>query len=61
MKKLTDIYNQMISEGSLKDDLGQRTILEELEKVNDGISRSKAKSLFLKILIIVKVYIFGVV
>ena len=60
MKKLTDIYDQMILEGSLKDDLGQRTILEELEKVNDGISRSKAKSLFLKNIDNFKgVYIWG--
>ena len=39
MKKLTDIYDKMISEGSLKDDPGQRTVLEELEKVNHAISK----------------------
>ena len=48
MKKLTDIYDKMISEGSLKDDPGQRTVLEELEKVNHAISKRKAKSLFFK-------------
>ena len=46
MKSLTDIYDKMISEGSLQDDRGQRLILEELEKVNYAISRNKAKSLF---------------
>ena len=48
MKSLTDIYDKMISEGSLQDDRGQRLILEELEKVNYAISRRKAKSLFFK-------------
>ena len=52
MKKLTDIYNQMVSDGSLKDDLGQRIILKELEKVRserenkqvpDGISDTEQK------------------
>ena len=38
----------MISEGSLEDDRGQRVILEELEKVDYAISKSKAKSLFFK-------------
>jgi len=60
MKKLTDIYNQMVSDGSLEDDLGQRIILKELEKVNHGISRSKAKSLFFKKIDDFKgVYIWG--
>ena len=48
MKNLTDLYEKMISEGSLQDDPGQRVILEELEKVDYAISRSKAKSLFFK-------------
>jgi len=48
MKKLTDLYEKMISEGSLEDDRGQRVILEELEKVEHAISKSKAKSLFFK-------------
>ena len=57
---LTDIYNQMVSDGSLEDDLGQRIILKELEKVNHGISRSKAKSLFFKKIDDFKgVYIWG--
>ena len=38
----------MIFEGSLQDDLGQRSVLEELEKLNYATSRSKAKSLFFK-------------
>jgi len=48
MKNLTDLYEKMISEESLQDDPGQRVILEELEKVDYAISRSKAKSLFFK-------------
>ncbi len=48
MKNLTDLYEKMISEGSLQDDPGQRVILEELEKIDYAISRSKAKSLFFK-------------
>ena len=48
MKNLTDLYEKMISEGSLQDDRGQRVILKELEKVDHAISRSKAKSLFFK-------------
>ena len=48
MKKLTNLYEKMISEGSLEDDRGQRVILEELEKVDYAISKSKAKSLFFK-------------
>ena len=43
MKKLTDLYEKMISEGSLEDDRGQRVILEELENVDYAISKSKAK------------------
>ena len=48
MKNLTDLYEKMIFEGSLQDDLGQRSVLEELEKLNYATSRSKAKSLFFK-------------
>jgi hypothetical protein len=48
MKKLTDLYEKMISEGSLEDDRGQRVILEELEKFDYAITKSKAKSLFFK-------------
>ena len=60
MKSLTDIYDKMISEGSLQDDRGQRLILEELEKVNYAISRRKAKSLFFKNTDNVKgIYIWG--
>ena len=60
MKSLTDIYDKMISEGSLQDDRGQRLILEELEKVNYAISRNKAKSLFFKNTDNVKgIYIWG--
>ena len=61
MKSLTDIYDKMISEGSLQDDRGQRLILEELEKVNYAISKEKLNRFSLKILITLKVYIFGVV
>ena len=48
MKNLTDLYEKMISEGSLQDDRGQRSVLEELEKLNYAVSRSNAKSLFFK-------------
>ena len=48
MKNLNDLYEKMISEGSLQDDRGQRSVLEELEKLNYAISKSKAKSLFFK-------------
>ena len=48
MKNLNDLYEKMISEGSLQDDRGQRSVLEELEKLNYASSKSKAKSLFFK-------------
>ena len=48
MTTLTDIYEKMISNGSLEDDPCQRNIVEQLENINRQISNLKKKSIFFK-------------
>ena len=48
MTRLTDIYDKMISNGSLEDDLCQRKIVEQLENISHKVSNLKKKSIFFK-------------
>ena len=48
MTTLTDIYDKMISNGSLEDDPCQRKIVEQLENINLQISNLKKKSIFFR-------------
>ena len=41
MTTLTDIYDKMISNGSLEDDLCQREIVEQLENISRQVSNLK--------------------
>ena len=48
MTTLTDIYDKMISNGSLEDDLCQREIVEQLENISRQVSNLKRKSIFFR-------------
>ena len=48
MTTLTDIYDKMISNGSLEDDLCQREIVEQLENISRQLSNLKKKSIFFR-------------
>ena len=48
MKRLIDIYDEMISNGSLEDDLCQRKVVDQLENINRKVSDLKKKSIFFK-------------
>ena len=48
MTTLTDIYDKMISNGSLEDDLCQREIVEQLENISRQVSNLKKKSIFFR-------------
>ena len=61
MTTLTDIYDKMISNGSLEDDLCQREIVEQLENISRQISNLKKNPFSSENLLTSMVPIFGVV